>query len=411
MPSAGINIDRLWKDIEILATFTAGRGEGVTRLTFSKEDRAARQYLKREMEAIGLRVTEFAPGVILGRLSTTASAGPPILSGSHIDTVLSGGRFDGVVGVVGALEVARVLAERRVELRSPYEVVIYPEEEGTRFGAVLTGSKAWAGVLNRSDLEAVKDRDGISYLDAMQTYGLKSEDLESCRVRPGYAKALLELHIEQSVVLEQRDIQIGIVTKIIGIRGFDVDLRGVANHAGATPMKYRRDALAGAAEIICRLEAIAPTLDTHTVCTVGQLSCDPGARNVIPGCVRFSVDFRDIEGLDHKWRTVEAQIRAIAGRRGLEVDIEPKANTEPVELSLHLQDMLENIAKRRQLSSLRMPSGAVHDAQILAPRIDTAMIFVPSREGRSHCPEEYTGPREIEQGANVLLDAVLELAA
>ena len=409
MSSLSINIDRLWSDIETLATFSAG-GEGVNRLTFSKEDRAARAYLRAQMAAAGLAVVEIPPGVMLGRLSPPTSAGPPVMSGSHIDAVPSAGRFDGIVGVVGALEVARVLAEQRVALKHPYEVVIYPEEEGTRFGAVLTGSKAWVGELSPEQLDAMKDRDGTSYLAAMEAYGLAAADLERQRFQPGRAKAILELHIEQSIVLEECGVQIGVVTTITGIRGFEVTLRGVANHAGATPMDRRRDALAGAAEIMLALERLAPTLGPHTVCTVGQIACSPGARNVIPGEVRFSIDFRDIEGLDAKWAEAEPRLRAIAGARQLAIDLRPTSASEPVALSPAIQSLLEHTCGRRGLSYMRMPSGAVHDAQVMARLADTGMIFIPSRAGRSHCPEEYSSPAQVEWGANVLLDAVLALA-
>jgi allantoate deiminase len=409
MPSLSIAIDRLWQDIETLATFSAG-GEGVNRLTFSAEDRAARAYLRDQMAAAGLEVVEVPPGVMLGRLSPPGCAGPAVMSGSHIDAVPAGGRFDGVVGVVGALEVARVLGEQRAPLRHPYEVVIYPEEEGARFGAVLTGSKAWVGDLSGEQLAALRDRHGVSYLAAMEDYGLKAADLERHRFRAGRAKALLELHIEQSVVLEERGAQIGIVSTIAGIRGFEVTLRGVANHAGATPMDRRRDALAGAAEIILALERLAPTLGPHTVCTVGQIACHPGARNVIPGEVRFSVDFRDIAELDAKWAEVEPRIRAMAQARQLAMEIRPLAASEPVALAPALQDLLEQICGRRGLSCMRMPSGAVHDAQVMARLVDTGMIFVPSRGGRSHCPEEYTAPAQVAQGVEVLLEAVLALA-
>jgi allantoate deiminase len=409
MPSLAINIDRLWHDIEMLASFSAG-GEGVNRLTFSKEDRAARAYLREQMTSAGLQVVESAPGVMLGRLSPPGSAGPAVLSGSHIDAVPAAGRFDGIVGVVGALEVGRVLAEQRVALKHPYEVVIYPEEEGTRFGAVLTGSKAWVGALSVQQLDAMLDRDGVSYLAAMEAYGLKAADLESQRFQQGQAKALLELHIEQSVVLEECGVQIGVVTSITGIRGFEVTLRGIANHAGATPMGRRCDALAGTAEIMLMLERLAPTLGPHTVCTVGQIACSPGARNVIPGEVRFSIDFRDIAGLDSKWAQVEPHLRAIANSRQLALELRPLSSSEPVALSASIQDLLEQICARRGLSCLRMPSGAVHDAQVMAPLVDTGMIFIPSHGGRSHCPEEYTEPEQVEQGVNVLLDAVIALA-
>lgn len=409
MPELRINIDRLWQDIATLATFSTG-GEGVNRLTFSEEDRAARAYLRGQMTAIGLEVVEIPPGVMLGRYRPVASAGPVVMSGSHIDAVPSAGRFDGIVGVVGALEVARVLAENRVSLKHPYEVVIYPEEEGTRFGAVLTGSKAWVGGLSARQLADMNDRHGASYLDAMEAYGLRAADLERQRFQPGRAKAVLELHIEQSVVLEESGVHIGVVTTITGIRGFEVTLRGVANHAGATPMDRRQDALAGAAEIMLALERLTPTLGPHTVCTVGQIVCSPGARNVIPGEVRFSIDFRDIEGLDGKWAMMEPQIRARADARRLTMEIRPTSASEPVALSPTIQDVLEHVCARRGFSHMRMPSGAVHDAQVMAPLVDTGMIFIPSRGGRSHCPQEYSEPAQVEQGANVLLDAVMALA-
>jgi hydantoinase/carbamoylase family amidase len=409
MPSLTIDINRVWRDIEMLASFSAA-GEGVNRLTFSKEDQAARAYLREQMTAAGLQVQESAPGVMLGRLSPPGSSGPAVMSGSHIDAVPAAGRFDGIVGVVGALEVGRVLAEQQMALKHPYEVVIYPEEEGTRFGAVLTGSKAWVGELSAQQLASMHDRDGISYLAAMEAYGLRAADLDRQRLQPGQVKSLLELHIEQSVVLEESAVHIGVVTSITGIRGFEATLKGVANHAGATPMARRSDALAGAAEIMVMLERLAPTLGPHTVCTVGQITCSPGARNVIPGEVRFSIDFRDIEGLDAKWAQVEPHLSSIASRRHLVLELRALSSSEPVALSATIQDLLEQTCASRGLSCLRMPSGAVHDAQVMAPLVDTGMIFIPSRGGRSHCPEEYSEPVQVEQGVNVLLDAVVALA-
>jgi allantoate deiminase len=409
MGALTINIDRICNDIETLATFSAG-SIGVNRLTFSAEDRAARAYLREQMTSAGLEVVEIPPGIMMGRLNPLSSSGPAVMSGSHIDAVPAAGRFDGTVGVIGALEVGRVLAEQRVPLRYPYEVVIYPEEEGTRFGTVLTGSKAWVGELSSQQLGVMYDHTGTNYLAAMQASGLMAADLDAQRFRRGRAKAILELHIEQSVVLEERGVQIGVVTTITGIRGFEVTLRGVANHAGATPMDRRCDALAGAAEIMLALERLAPTLGPHTVCTVGQLSCSPGARNVIPGEVRFSVDFRDIEALDAKWDQMERRMRAIADARHLTMELRPMSSSEPVALSPTVQDLLEQICDRRGLSSLRMPSGAVHDAQVMARFAETGMIFIPSRGGRSHCPEEYSAPEQIEQGVYVLLDAIVALA-
>jgi allantoate deiminase len=409
MGTLSINIDRLERDIENLASFTRGAGPGVTRLTFSDEDRAARAYVRGQMEASGLRVLELPPGVMIGRLESRTAGGPPVMAGSHIDSVLQGGRFDGIVGVVGALEVARVLAENHVPIRNPYEVVILPEEEGTSFGAVLTGSKAWVGQLTGEQLGQMRRADGVSYLEAMERCGFPASDLEAHRLRRGQAKAFLELHIEQSVVLEEAAVQIGVVTTVTGIRGFDATLVGLANHAGATPMARRRDALAGAAQLMAELERFTPTLGAHTVCTVGQIACSPGARNVIPGEVRLSIDFRDTENLDMKWAKLAAHVEEIATRRGLKLALGQVAGSEPVSLAPSLQALLEGIVARRGSSGMRMPSGAVHDAQIMASVTDVGMIFVPSREGRSHCPEEFTAPSDIERGANVLLDAVLAL--
>lgn len=397
-------------DIKELARFSSGGVSGVTRLTFSPEDCAAREYLRHTMELAGLHVRQLSPGILIGRLDAPDFVDQPVMAGSHIDSVRNGGKFDGVLGVVAAVETARVLAENHVLLRAPFEVVVFPEEDGARFGSVLTGSKAWVGQLDAEKLHSLKDAAGTSYVDAMEQKGLRAADLPDHRFKRGSAKAFLELHIEQSVVLEERGIDIGVVTAISGIRGYEVTLRGVPNHAGATPMSSRRDALAGAAEIMLLLEQRASQMGAHTVCTVGQINCSPGVRNAIPGEVRFSIDFRDVtDDIEGRARDMLSRVYKIAGQRGLSTTVIPSASSDPVTMSPSLQALIEDAAKRRGLSSIRMPSGAVHDAQVIASFVDTGMIFVPSRAGRSHCPEEFTEPAQIENGANVLLDAVLDL--
>src|SRR5262249_9799497 len=248
-----VNVSRIMSDIEALAQFSVGERPGVTRLTFSREDRLARQYLRESMMKVGMCVSEVPPCVMCGRLSTPESNGPAGAAGSHIDTALNGGKFDGVLGVVAALEVARVLSENLVPLRSPFEVVIFPEEDGARFGAVLTGSKAWTGVLTAEQVGAMNDADGVNYLEAMEGEGLPARELAS------------------HVFTHDSANDIGVVTEIIGIRGFDVTtLQGVANLAGATPTSMRRDALTGAAEIIFQIEQAVKQFGPHTVCTVGR---------------------------------------------------------------------------------------------------------------------------------------------
>jgi allantoate deiminase len=256
----------------------------------------ARAYVAEELNKIGARVATTAGGNLCGRLDGSAPGLPSVMTGSHIDSVLHGGRFDGVAGVVAALEAARVLAEDGIPHRHPVDVVVFAEEEGSRFGSVMIGSRTWVGKLSPDDLQHLKDCDGISYAAAMQQAGLIPGD--PSLLKPGMVKAMIELHIEQSLVLESRGVSIGVVEGINGIKQFVVTLTGVSNHAGATPMGLRRDALQGAARVIATVEEIAvDELGGNTVATVGMLTCEPGQANVIPGRVHFTIDIRDREDL------------------------------------------------------------------------------------------------------------------
>jgi allantoate deiminase len=250
------------------------------------------------------------------------------MTGSHIDSVLHGGRFDGVAGVVAALEVVRVMAEEKIPHRHPVDAVVFAEEEGSRFGSVMIGSRAWIGKLSADDLHRLKDRDGISYAAAMQAAGLTPQT--ATLLRPGMVKAMVELHIEQSLVLESKGVSIGVVEGINGIKQFGVTLTGVPNHAGATPMGLRHDALQGAARVIAAVEEIAAAeMGGDTVATVGMLSCEPGQANVIPGRVQFTVDIRDLdsERIDQAVRRIMSVIEATRQARGLACEIQPRSDT------------------------------------------------------------------------------------
>jgi len=406
-----IRIDRVNKDIESISSFTATPGEGMTRLTFSKEYMAARSYIAQELKKIGARLSTKIAGNLRGRLEGSVQASPAVMMGSHIDSVVHGGRFDGVTGVVSALEVARVIAENRIAHRHPIDVVIFPEEEGSRFGSIMIGSRAWAGKLTIDDLHRFKDKDGISYMEAMDQSGLIPDDQSI--LKPEEVKAMLEPHIEQSLVLESKGFQIGVVEGIAGAKQFLVTIRGVSNHAGATPMALRFDALQGAVRIIAAAEEMAAhEMGRNTVATVGFLRCEPGQANVIPGRVQFTIDIRDPDPglLDRAAKRMKAIIEKTCQDRKLTCEIQPRSDTPPILLSKNLAHLIEETAQERGVKLLRMTSGALHDSSILAESMEVGMIFLPSKDGRSHCPEEFTDMKDIKLGAEILLATVLKLS-
>jgi allantoate deiminase len=408
----GIRIERIAKDLEIINSFNATPGKGITRLSFSEPYMQARAYVSEELTKVGARVSTAVGGNLRGRLEGSVQGNPSVMTGSHIDTVLHGGRFDGAAGVVAGLEVARVMTEGKAPHRHPIDVVIFAEEEGSRFGSVMIGSRAWIGKLSSDDLDRLKDADGISYAAAMENAGLHAGDAPL--LRPGMVKAMIELHIEQSLVLESKGLSIGVVEGINGIKQFLVTVTGVPNHAGATPMGLRHDALQGAVRAIAAVEEIAmQDLGGNTVATVGMLTCDPGQANVIPGRVQFTVDIRDLdsERIDQAAQRILSVIRTICRARGLAFDIQPRSDTPPVRLSTELVRLIEETAQEKQVRVLRMASGALHDSSILPEVTEVGMIFLPSKAGRSHCPEEETDLRDIQMGAELLLGAVVKLAS
>ncbi len=408
----GIQIERIARDLDIINSFNSTPGKGVTRFTFSEPYMQARAHVSEELRKTGARVSTTVGGNLCARLEGNIQGNPSVMTGSHLDSVLQGGRFDGAAGVVAGLEVARVIAEEKLPHRHPIDVVIFAEEEGSRFGSVMIGSRAWIGKLSSNDLHRLKDADGISYAAAMENAGLNAGDAPL--LRPGMVKAMIELHIEQSGVLESKGLSIGVVEGINGIKQFLVTLSGVPNHAGATPMGLRRDALQGAVRAIAAVEEIAVRdLGGNTVATVGMLACDPGQANVIPGRVQFTVDIRDLdsERIDQAAQRILSVIRTICRARGLTFDIQPRSDTPPVRLSKELVQLIEETAQQKQVQTLRMASGALHDSSILPEVTEVGMIFVPSKAGRSHCPEEETDLRDLRTGAELLLGTVAKLAS
>jgi len=396
--------DRIRLDIETIAGCSAS-GPGIDRLTFTPEYWAAVDHVAGQMGALGYERKTTVHGNTRFRREGSEWAEPAVAVGSHLDAVPHGGRFDGVAGVVAGVEIARLLADRDDALGRPFEVIVFAEEEGARFGSVLTGSKAFAGRLSDRELAQLKDADGTSYLEAFAESSDSAATAVSGVVGAGDVASYFELHIEQSVVLETARTAIGIVQGIVGLRQYRVVYSGTANHAGATPMRLRKDSLAAAARAIVSVEELSTGA---TVGTVGMLVSEPNAANVIPGRTLFSVDLRDTDplALQAVGDAVLKRIRDIAEERQLQAEVKMTAESAPVVLFPRLRDSLRCSAETLGIHYLEMPSGAAHDAQEMAGVTEAAMVFVPSIGGRSHCPEEDTPYEAIALGVDVLLGAV-----
>ena len=378
-------------------------GGGVSRFAWTPELADANAWLVQRLEELGLEAEVDQAGNVLGRWDE--GEGTAVLVGSHLDTVPRGGRYDGALGVLAALEVARSLKRARATLRRPLWVVSFNDEEGGRFQTGMLGSRAFVGDL---DLEDWRAR-GVA--DAMAAAGFDFDRLAEARGidRVG---AYLELHIEQGPVLEQEGIDIGIVTAISGLLGLHVRLTGEANHAGTTPMASRRDALAGASRVVLALRDEARERRDMTA-NVGILSVAPGGFNVIPGRAEFTIDVRagDPVSFDRAERFVRETLERVASEEQLELEVAETHRKQPTPLDPELQDVLEDAAAAEGATVRRMPSGAGHDAMVLAKHVPAAMLFVPSRAGISHSPDEYTTPEHCALGARVLARAVARIVA
>jgi hydantoinase/carbamoylase family amidase len=407
-------VTRLEDRIAELAGFNdEPAGAGITREVYTPTYRAALDRVAGWMGEAGLATRLDAVGNLFGRWAGAEPDAPAVLTGSHVDTTLNAGRYDGVLGVLGAIEAVHALRARGVAPRRSIELVAWAGEE-PRFGTGCVGSRAAAGRLERADLDGLCDRDGVSMADALAGAGFDPDRVAEARIDPATVHALVELHIEQGIVLEQGGEAIGVVTAIAAPHDFRLTLRGAATHAGATPMALRRDALAGAAEAMVALERIARTSSSGTtVGTVGVLRLRPGAINVVPGEVELDVDVRD-SVLDARERVVAAVLETtaeLAERRGLELEVTPIVEDEPVACDRRVVEAADAAARDLGLPYRRMTSGAYHDAMVMGTRVPIGMIFVPSAGGISHHPDEYTAPEDLDRGVAVLAGTLERLAA
>ena len=398
--------DRMEARIRALAQFGNNPEGGVSRVAFSEADIAGRRYISELMREAGLAVRVDTAGNIIGRREGTDDSLPPIMFGSHIDSVPGGGNYDGDVGVIGAIEVAQILSERGIRTRHPIEVVSFTDEEGG-----LTGSRAMIGKLTSSALDVVT-HSGLSVRDGIKLVGGNPERLDLAVRRPGEVAAFIELHIEQGAFLHDENIDIGVVEGIVGIRWWDVTVEGFANHAGTTPMDKRWDAMVSAAELTLAINRIATELPGRQVATVGRIRALPGAPNVIPGEVVLSLEIRDLDAakIQEVFDLIESESRLIAETRSTPIRFrEIDVASPPAPTDLQMRRIISAAAEELGMSYKLMPSGAGHDAQDMATIAPTGMIFVPSVDGISHSPKEYTSPEDMANGATVLLRTVLAI--
>ena len=405
-----VNIERLKRNIIELSNIGKDERGGIYRMAFTEEDHHARKWLLKKMKEIGLNATMDGALNVLASLSNHEDDKPAIVLGSHIDTVPNAGALDGTLGVLAGLECLQVIKENSIQLNCPLELVAFSDEEG-RFGGMF-GSKSFAGMMTPGYLEEATDLDGVKLKDALKTLGYDPYKALDAARHPDRIKFFLEIHIEQGPVLYEHHHSLGIVTDITGLFKWQITLSGSSNHAGTTPMHMRNDAFMGLADFAHEIPRIIDENGSeHSRITIGKVQLFPGSPNTIPGQARFSLDVRDISStkLAELQDASRKVLSAIARRRKLKFDFEELSWIDPVACDQKLITSFENVSKRLDINYITMPSGAAHDAQMIANIAPVGMLFVPSKGGISHSPHEWTDWRDIETGANVLLNTVLDL--
>jgi N-carbamoyl-L-amino-acid hydrolase len=416
VPALRIDAARLSRDLETLATFGANPDGGIDRASFSAADSEARRWLAGRCSEDGLAIREDGIGNLFIRAEPDRGGPPgaaaPIWTGSHLDAVPNGGRFDGAAGVLAAVEVVRRLHEERLDLTRPVEAVVWSDEEGCYQS--LLGSTAVADGITTDDLQRIVGRDGRTLGRALEESGRDPGLAAQAKQPRGAAHCYLELHIEQGTLLEDAGADIGVVTGIVGLAHGQVTFHGRADHAGTTVMGRRRDALRAAAAFVLALPRLpSETGRDDAVLTVGNLLVSPGADNIVPGEAVCRLDFRDADsgGLAVLRDAVVAAAQECASEHDATVELAWDRTAEPVAMDTGLQELVARTADRLGYTHLTLPSRAGHDAQKIAALAPAGMVFVPSREGRSHSPDEYTDPEQLTRGADVLVNVVAELAA
>lgn len=407
MLAALLDIEQLMYDIDALAAFVEPGTAGTTRRAFTPAYTAGRAWLQQQYAALGLETRIDAGGNLCALLAGSAAL-PPIVIGSHTDTVMHGGRYDGALGVLCGLAVARTLVSNGIRLRHPLEIIDFLAEESTPLGSLI-GSTAITSGIDSTTLDLEIPHWG-RLRDALRQVGGDPERVASGLRRAGDIAAYLEVHIEQGPFLEQADCALGAVTGIVGIRRADIVCNGRADHAGTAGMSTRHDALAAVAQVVSTAEAAARALP-GTVATVGALTVAPNQSNVVPAEVRFSVEMRSIHWheVEHLWQQIHESLAVACGTRGVAYTIETIHDSAPVQFPAPMVDLVATACQAVGVMPLRLASGAGHDAALLAELAPAAMLFVRTRDGRSHCPEEYAAPADIACAVRALADAVVRI--
>jgi N-carbamoyl-L-amino-acid hydrolase len=414
--SGSLRVDaaRIRAGLEGLSVFgrPAGGGfeAGVSRVGYSDADVAGRAYVMELMKAAGLQPRIDPAGNILARRAGREDALPPVLFGSHVDSVPNGGNFDGDVGSIGSIEVMRTLHEAGRVTRRPLELVIWANEEGVAFENGLCGSRAAAGKLEPGELDHVWN--GVRKRDAIKKIGGDPDRIDAARRAKGSFRAYLELHIEQGGTLDKAGIPIGVVEGIVAIDRYEAVVKGFANHAGTTPMPERKDALVAASQLVLAVREVVNSEPGRQVGTVGHLRVTPNAPNVVPGEVRMTIELRDLQSakIARLAQTIKMRAAEIAKRTETEIGVAPLSHHDEALATPEIQGLIEKAADGLGLRHTRLPSGAGHDAQMMALLGPMGMIFVPSVLGISHSPRELSRFADCARGADVLLHTVLALA-
>ena len=410
MDLLNINRERLQKNIESLSNIGRSADNGIYRMAFSKGDMQGRQWFKEKIEEAGLEFYQDGAANLHARYKYDNKK-PSVMMGSHLDTVPAAGHLDGALGVLVALECLNCIKEQNLTIQHPLEAIAFSDEEG-RFGGML-GSQAIAGMLTPEKIHNAIDLNGIKLTEAMESVGLNAMDSLHARRNPESIHAFLELHIEQGPILDKMGVSIGNVDAIAGLFKWDVSLIGIANHAGTTPMDMRKDAFMGLSEFASQIQRIIDENgSSRSVATIGRVEISPGAANVVPGKVEFSLDARDTnpDTLNDLGNAFRKSLSAIARKWDLMFEFKVLSEIVPVKSDVGIIETTENVCKALGIPFIQMASGAAHDAQIMSAITRAGMIFVPSKDGRSHSLAEWTDMDDIEKGANVALNSLYRIA-
>ncbi|MBF2001755.1 MAG: Zn-dependent hydrolase [Synechococcales cyanobacterium M58_A2018_015] len=401
-----VNGDRLNASISRLAKVGKLPNGEICRLAFTPEDLQARYLVQQWMVEAGMTVHSDAAGNLIGRYAGTVDSAPALATGSHIDTVPSGGPYDGVLGVLAGIEVVRTLRENNLRLKHPIEVIVFTDEESS-----MIGCQAMAGTALLRSPERYQPKIGGSIQDCLEAIGGNWKGLASARRTREDMAAFVELHVEQGAVLERTKKAIGVVQGVVGMLRKTITITGQANHAGTTPMNMRQDALVAAAQIVLAVQQIALSMPSEPVATVGSLTVSPNAVNIIPGTVELTVDMRDLsqECLNEMLERLQQEITAIAAATDTTIELTPGLSVRPTLAAPQIQATIEAVCQDLGFSYCLLPSRAGHDSLEIGRITDMGMIFVPSQAGLSHSGEEYTSPEQCTQGATVLLHTLMRL--